>query len=229
MADRLRARFRDSSRTSENDIRFTAQLELYSPFHQIILSNRALIEIEPLDVISSRTPSVRGSAKKAAKGQRLVKPKFDFYLVRGTDERIQRDLSRTIKLADEQGKVSDYGTLRPSFPSFTSPITVFRCVRARRISPVLYICLPNTQALVVNRRVALSRTVSPSSVSTSRSSATTGFSPLLWLGGKAAKHSTSAKSRQDAPEDLFVLLNRDSKRYERVIARTTSKFDIDED
>ncbi|KAI9986149.1 hypothetical protein PInf_025060 [Phytophthora infestans] len=121
-------------------------------------------------VISSRTPSVRGSAKKAAKGQRLVKPKFDFYLVRGKDERIQRDLSRTIKLADEQGKVS-----------------------------------------------------------TSRSSATTGFSPLLWLGGKAAKHSTSAKSRQDAPEDLFVLLNRDSKRYERVIARTTSKFDIDED
>ncbi|KAF4136115.1 hypothetical protein GN958_ATG14673, partial [Phytophthora infestans] len=122
MADRLRARFRDSSRTSENDIRFTAQLELYSPFHQIILSNRALIEIEPLDGVAvmrledrpvlltetvlllpalfDLTTVIHAPYAR----QRLVKPKFDFYLVRGTDERIQRDLSRTIKLADEQGK-----------------------------------------------------------------------------------------------------------------------------
>ncbi|KAF4142833.1 hypothetical protein GN958_ATG07970 [Phytophthora infestans] len=56
---------------------------------------------------SSRTakrPFFRGTIKKAAKRQRLVKPKFDFYLVSGTDERIQRDLLRIVKFADEQSK-----------------------------------------------------------------------------------------------------------------------------
>ncbi|KAG3151213.1 hypothetical protein PI124_g13932 [Phytophthora idaei] len=52
---------------------------------------------------------------------------------------------------------------------------------------------------------------------------------LLWLGGKPAKHSASAESQQDAPESLSVLLSRDPKRYERVITRATSKYDIDED
>ncbi|KAG3101784.1 hypothetical protein PI124_g13552 [Phytophthora idaei] len=52
---------------------------------------------------------------------------------------------------------------------------------------------------------------------------------LMWLGGKAAKHSSDAKSQQDAPENLSVLLKRDPKRYERVVSRATSMYDIDED
>ncbi|KAI9996398.1 hypothetical protein PInf_013825 [Phytophthora infestans] len=52
--------------------------------------------------------------------------------------------------------------------------------------------------------------------------------PTTFYSGSAAKHSTPAIS-QDVPKDLSVLLNCDLKRYERVVARATSKVDIDED
>ncbi|GMF25491.1 unnamed protein product [Phytophthora fragariaefolia] len=53
---------------------------------------------------------------------------------------------------------------------------------------------------------------------------------LMWLGGKVAKHSTTAKgSTGPVQEDLSVLLIKDRSRYDRVIARALDPQQIDED
>ncbi|GMF52604.1 unnamed protein product [Phytophthora fragariaefolia] len=53
---------------------------------------------------------------------------------------------------------------------------------------------------------------------------------LMWLGGKVAKHSATAKgSTGPVQEDLSVLLIKDHSRYDRVIARALDPQQIDED
>ncbi|GMF39088.1 unnamed protein product [Phytophthora fragariaefolia] len=53
---------------------------------------------------------------------------------------------------------------------------------------------------------------------------------LMWLGGKATKHSTTAKgSTGPDQEDLSVLLIKDRPRYDRVIARALDPQQNDED
>ncbi|GMF45016.1 unnamed protein product [Phytophthora fragariaefolia] len=53
---------------------------------------------------------------------------------------------------------------------------------------------------------------------------------LMWLGGKAAKHSATTKgSTGTVQEDLSVLLIKDRSRYDRVIARALDPQQIDED
>ncbi|KAE9039662.1 hypothetical protein PR001_g7409 [Phytophthora rubi] len=53
---------------------------------------------------------------------------------------------------------------------------------------------------------------------------------LMWMGGKAAKHSPGAKdAARPIPEDLAVLFAKDHPRYDQVIARALDPKEIDAD
>ncbi|ETL77596.1 hypothetical protein L917_21461 [Phytophthora nicotianae] len=198
---------------------------------------------------TSKRSFVRGSSKKTPnKKQRATKPKFDFHLVDGTDDRIRRDLARIVKLAEDQGKAPFQipypwrGQRTWYQPSELPSLHLVHYRMWMRSRPAYFAC-----ALYVPTANTGTRRKQKCSAQQDRNAFVslnieelgyykflTAFEDgdhdmLMWLGGKAAKHSATAKTQHDAPEELTVLLNRDPKRYERVIARATSKYDIDED
>ncbi|KAE9048415.1 hypothetical protein PR003_g6621 [Phytophthora rubi] len=53
---------------------------------------------------------------------------------------------------------------------------------------------------------------------------------MMWMGGKAAKHSPGAKEAEGPPpEDLATLLSKDRARYDRVLERALDPTSVDED
>uniref|UniRef100_H3H3R5 Uncharacterized protein n=1 Tax=Phytophthora ramorum TaxID=164328 RepID=H3H3R5_PHYRM len=230
--------------------------EVFSPTHTTAAASSTVSSA--VSTKASKRPATRSSTKttsppnkkQRASAQKTPSPvAFSFDLASDTPAGIRRDLARLIKQAAAEGK----GPFRLAYPwrgqrAWYAPndfahlhLKHWRLwMKHRRTFFILALYAPSDKAEA--RRKAKASAIQARLQFLSANIEVFGYygfmdryehgahDNLMWLGGKAAKHSADAKDSGDRPqEDLVTLFRRDRPSYDRTIARALDPFTVDDD
>uniref|UniRef100_H3H053 Uncharacterized protein n=1 Tax=Phytophthora ramorum TaxID=164328 RepID=H3H053_PHYRM len=230
--------------------------EVFSPAHMTAATSSTVSSAVPTK--ASKRPATRSSTKtmsppnkkQRASAQKTPSPvAFSFDLACDTPASIRRDLARLVKQAAAEGK----GSFRLAYPwrgqrDWYAPngfahlhLKQWRqWMKHRRTFFVLAFYAPSNKAEA--RHKAKASAIQGRLQFLSANIEVFGYydfmdryeheahDNLMWLGGKAPKHSADAKDSGDRPqEDLVTLFRRDRPIYDRTITSTLDPFTVDED